>query len=80
MALSLISALAPLSKVQRNLQKFVAQAQSRVETNNAELVSAKETFETTERRLNYSNLSLSSEMEQANAVIENLSKLLGKPV
>lgn len=78
MALSLTSALAPLAKVQRNLQKFVTQAQSRVATNDAELVSAKETFETTERRLTNSNTTLNTEMEQANAVIENLSKLLGK--
>lgn len=78
MALSLTSALAPLAKVQRNLQKFVAQAQSRVETNNAELVSAKETFKASERRLTNSNTNLTTEMEQANAVIDNLSKLLGK--
>lgn len=78
MALSLTSALAPLAKVQKNLQKFVEQAQSRLETNDAELVSAKETFETTERRLVRSNDTLNTEMELANTVIENLSNLLGK--
>lgn len=76
--MTLTSALAPLAKVQRNLQKFVQQAQTRVDTNEAALVAAKETFETTERRLMNSSTNLITEMEQANAVIENLSKLLGK--
>ena len=76
--MTLTSDLAPLAKVQNNLQKFVKQAQTRVDKNEAALVAAKETFETTERRLTNSSTNLVTEMEQANAVIENLSKLLGK--
>ena len=78
MALTLTGALAPLAKVQKNLEKFVTQAQARISKNEAELASAKETFETTERRLNSANVTINTELAQANAVIENLGKLLGK--
>jgi multidrug resistance efflux pump len=78
MAMTLSGALAPLAKVQKNLEKFVNQAQARISANDAELVSAKETYETTERRLTSANVTINAELDQATAVIENLSKLLGK--
>lgn len=78
MALTLTTALAPLAKIQKNLEKFVNQAQTRISTNESELVSAKETFEQTERRLKLEHVAIKNELDQATVVLENLKTLLSK--
>lgn len=78
MAMTLSNALAPMAKVQKNLEKFISQSIWKLDENNATLERAAENFQSVTERVNTENDQLAEEISTAREVVSNLSKLLGK--